>query len=123
MPSASLTSVRVKPVFGLLAVTVAPGVAAPWGSRTRPEMLPVVCCANPDALVSSQTIAAPTRFLRIHASSVQKRYETDPNRLGRSWSARIPYSLRLSTQLWNHLLYWKLGSLSYKTFDREAACS
>src|ERR1700730_5485363 len=77
MPSASLTSVRVKPVFGLLAVTVAPGVAAPSGSSTRPEMLPVVCCANPDALVSSHPIAAPTRVLRIRASGVQERYAID----------------------------------------------
>ena len=67
-PSGSLTSVRVKPVAALFAVTVTPGTAAPCGSRIRPVTLPVVCCANADAQESSSTIAALKNRLIIQAS-------------------------------------------------------
>src|SRR5438874_11961198 len=65
MPSASLTSVRVKPVVGLLAVTVTPGTAAPCWSSARPVMLPVVCCATAEAQLSSRIATAPNRCLLI----------------------------------------------------------
>ena len=45
MPSPSETSVRTNPVAAFFAVTVTPGIAAPWSSTIRPEMVPVVCCA------------------------------------------------------------------------------
>src|SRR5437867_7074649 len=64
-PSESLASVRVKPVDGLFAVTVAPGTAAPCWSTTRPVTLPVVCCANVVAQASNTSAAAPKNFLII----------------------------------------------------------
>src|SRR5215212_9408198 len=67
-PSASLTSLRVKPVVALLAVTVAPGTAAPCWSTTRPVMVPLAPCAITDAHVSSRIVAAPNKYLLIHAS-------------------------------------------------------
>ena len=60
-PSASLTSLRVKPVEGLFAVTVAPGMAAPCGSSTRPDTFPAVCCANTDTKLSSTIATAPKK--------------------------------------------------------------
>src|SRR5713226_6638228 len=64
-PSVSLASVRVNPVDALLAVTVAPGTAAPCWSRTRPVMVPVVCCASAVAQVSRTSVTAPRNLLII----------------------------------------------------------
>src|SRR4051812_34077448 len=71
-PPASLTSDLVNPVAALLAVTVAPGTAEPCSSSTRPEIVPLVPCANADAHVSSTMIAAPNKCLLIHASKISK---------------------------------------------------
>src|SRR5206468_2028528 len=38
------------PLVSLTSVTIAPGIAAPWLSRTDPAMVPVVSCANADAV-------------------------------------------------------------------------
>src|SRR5215471_2533144 len=46
MPSESLTSLRVRPVAGLVTVTVTPGTDAFCASTIRPWIFPVVCCAN-----------------------------------------------------------------------------
>src|SRR5262245_29356893 len=67
-PSASVVSVRVKPVVGLFAVTVTPGIAAPCWSTTRPVIAPVVCCAYAAAHVSSRAITARRSVLIIHSS-------------------------------------------------------
>jgi hypothetical protein len=70
MPSASVTSERVKPVVELLAVTVTPGTAAFWASSTRPWMLPVVCCAAADVAVraNAQIAIVATIILFITTS-------------------------------------------------------
>ena len=63
----SLTSERLKPVALFFAVIVTPGTAAFWASVMRPEMLPVVCCADAAELVntSAQTAIIATIILFI----------------------------------------------------------
>jgi hypothetical protein len=56
----------------LFAVTVAPGTAAPCWSTMRPVIVPVVCCANADALANSRIIAAPNKYLLIQRLQICK---------------------------------------------------
>jgi len=64
MPTESDTTVRVKPVAGFVAVTVAPGMMAPCWSTIRPEMLPVVCWASTGA-ASMTHRTRPARTIRL----------------------------------------------------------
>src|SRR6476646_7942578 len=65
MPSALVDSVLVKPVASFLAAIDTPGIALPCSSRTRPLIVPVVCCADAGMQASSQNSAAPNRCLLI----------------------------------------------------------
>jgi len=67
--SAQEIASRVKPVEALEAMTVAPGMAAPWSSSTRPTMVPVVCCADAETLVSRNNAKSHTarRIVDIEA--------------------------------------------------------
>jgi hypothetical protein len=58
MPSPSETSVRTNPVWVLRPVIVTPGMAEPWASTMRPEMLPVVCWALAVTAVHSTAASA-----------------------------------------------------------------
>ena len=51
---------RTNPVAAFMAVIVAPGTAMPWGSITRPVIVPVVCCAN-EGRAASVTAMASSR--------------------------------------------------------------
>jgi hypothetical protein len=44
-PELLVTAVRLNPVASFSAVTLAPGIAAPPGSVTKPRKEPVVTCA------------------------------------------------------------------------------
>ena len=49
------------PCAWLVIVTVAPGMASPWGSATRPAIVPVVICAAPIATGTSSSQARQTK--------------------------------------------------------------
>src|SRR5258705_2101790 len=92
----------MKPVDGLFAVTVAPGIAAPCWSTTRPVMVPVVCCANADAQASSINTAAPNKYLLIPTPPICSKercpaQDTGVQRAGGCKRNTTAYALRTQT--------------------------
>src|SRR5215204_562712 len=67
MPSESLTAIRLNPVAGLVADTVAPGISAPCSSAIFPMTVPVVGWAD-TRVVKDRTarIATVNLTARIH---------------------------------------------------------
>src|SRR5262245_9657622 len=70
-PSAVVTPTATSPVCVLTAVTVAPGVARPLGSVTRPVSVARNSCADADAARSSAASVANERIHQVEACMVR----------------------------------------------------
>src|SRR5687768_11928451 len=83
----------MNPVAVFVAVTVAPGTAAPCSSRTRPEMLPDVCCANAGAAnAMKQTRRALLNLLIDFLHTVIANARRDGQSSLRVRASRVPCS-------------------------------
>src|SRR5215207_5914147 len=65
LPSPSVAAVLAKPVSWFFAVTLAPGMTAPFGSSTRPSMLPVVACDCASAAAAERATHAHSANARV----------------------------------------------------------
>src|SRR4051812_48073997 len=86
MPPVSVVSVLLNPVAGLRAVTLAPGIAAPWGSTTRPVTVPVDSCAPAKGAEASSQTSPVIRVVFMCDSAY-----VDFGAVHRSWGRYFPF--------------------------------
>src|SRR5262245_8849977 len=109
---------------GFLAVTVAPGIAAFCGSRTRPVTVPVVCCAATGAQPRSTHNAAPANLVVIpmppagHESPALRTRQYRVLRRQVEWvrCVKMPQSLgtlRANPAIWSGYVLFQRGEQAF----------